>query len=470
MQLGTARNVVIPEAERRRTAYHEAGHALLGMLQPGADPVRKVSIVPRGRALGVTLSTPDADRYGYDANYLRGRIIGALGGMAAEQEVFDVVTTGAESDLETVTRIARSMVGRWGMSERIGTLSVLPAEGDPRMAGVSDGAARRRRRGGPPHHRRVLRRGAPAAPGEPRQARRHRRAAARAREPGRGRGLRGRGHRPPARATARDAAHECGGPRVMSDLADTTLQLSSGARIPQVGLGVWQTPSGATTRQAVAAALDLGYRHAPTPPTSTATRPRCRRGDPGEGRRAREAVFVTTKLWNADQGYDRALRAFDASLERLGLDYIDLYLIHWPVAGKRLDSWRALERLFAEGRARSIGVSSFSVPHLEELLGKATRVPAVNQIELTPFLQRRETRALCAQHGITVEAYSPLTHGQRLDHPVVKDVARRVGRSVAQVLLRWGLQQGRRCSRSRRSAPASPRTARCSTSRWTTAP
>jgi cell division protease FtsH len=139
VQLGTARNVVIPEDQRRRTAYHEAGHALLGMLQPGADPVRKVSIIPRGRALGVTLSTPESDRYGYDANYLRGRIIGALGGMASEQEVFDIVTTGAESDLETVTRIARSMVGRWGMSARVGTLSVLPAEGDPRMAGVSEG-------------------------------------------------------------------------------------------------------------------------------------------------------------------------------------------------------------------------------------------------------------------------------------------------------------------------------------------
>jgi len=139
VQLGTARNVVIPDEERRRTAYHEAGHALIGMLQPGADPVRKVSIIPRGRALGVTLSTPESDRYGYDANYLRGRIIGALGGMAAEQEVFNVVTTGAENDLEIVTRIARSMVGRWGMSERIGTLSVLPPEGDPRMAGVSDG-------------------------------------------------------------------------------------------------------------------------------------------------------------------------------------------------------------------------------------------------------------------------------------------------------------------------------------------
>jgi len=138
VQLGTARNVVISEEERRRTAYHEAGHALIGMLQPGADTVRKVSIIPRGRALGVTLATPESDRYGYDANYLRGRIIGALGGMAAEQEVFNVVTTGAENDLEVVTRIARSMVGRWGMSDRIGTQSVLPADGDPRMAGMSD--------------------------------------------------------------------------------------------------------------------------------------------------------------------------------------------------------------------------------------------------------------------------------------------------------------------------------------------
>ena len=226
----------------------------------------------------------------------------------------------------------------------------------------------------------------------------------------------------------------------MSGLADTTLQLSSGARIPQVGLGVWQTPSGATTRTAVAAALDGGYRHIDT------ARIYGNEADVGAAVResgvAREALFVTTKLWNADQGYDGALRAFDASLKRLGLDYVDLYLIHWPVAGKRLDSWRALERIHEDGRARSIGVSNFLVPHLEELLGKATRVPAVNQIELTPFLQRRETRALCAKHGIVVEAYSPLTHGKRLDHPVVKDVARRVGRSVAQVLLRWGLQQG----------------------------
>ncbi|MFI5999748.1 ATP-dependent zinc metalloprotease FtsH [Streptomyces sp. NPDC051366] len=128
VQLGAARALVMPEEERRRTAYHESGHALLGMLQPGADPVRKITIVPRGRALGVTLSTPDADRYSYTEDYLRGRIIGALGGMAAEHVVFDVITTGAENDLEQVTNLARGMVGRWGMSERVGRLTAIPAD------------------------------------------------------------------------------------------------------------------------------------------------------------------------------------------------------------------------------------------------------------------------------------------------------------------------------------------------------
>ncbi|MET9620373.1 ATP-dependent zinc metalloprotease FtsH [Streptomyces sp. NPDC006464] len=128
VQLGAERPLVMAEEERRRTAYHESGHALLGMLQPGADPVRKITIVPRGRALGVTLSTPDADRYAYTEEYLRGRIIGALGGMAAERVVFDAVTTGAESDLEQVTNIARGMAGRWGMSERVGRLTAIPSD------------------------------------------------------------------------------------------------------------------------------------------------------------------------------------------------------------------------------------------------------------------------------------------------------------------------------------------------------
>lgn len=128
VQLGAKRPLVMPEDERRRTAYHESGHALLGMLHPGADPVRKITIVPRGRALGVTLSTPDADRYAYTEEYLRGRIIGALGGMAAEHVVYNVITTGAENDLEQVTNLARGMVGRWGMSERVGRLTAIPAD------------------------------------------------------------------------------------------------------------------------------------------------------------------------------------------------------------------------------------------------------------------------------------------------------------------------------------------------------
>jgi diketogulonate reductase-like aldo/keto reductase len=190
----------------------------------------------------------------------------------------------------------------------------------------------------------------------------------------------------------------------------------------------------------VLAALRLGYRHIDT------ARAYRNEADVGSAVRAsglpRDQIFVTTKLWNEDQGYDRALRAFDASLQRLGLEYVDLYLLHWPVAGRRLDSWRALERLYEEGRARSIGVSNFLVPHLTELLASARHPPAANQIELTPFLQRRETVALCEHHGIVVEAYSPLTHGRRLDDPMVAKVARRVGRTAAQVLLRWGLQHG----------------------------
>ena len=167
--------------------------------------------------------------------------------------------------------------------------------------------------------------------------------------------------------------------RAMSDATTATLPLPSGAVIPQVGLGVWQTPAGATARQAVLEALRVGYRHVDT------ARIYGNEADVGAGVRSsgvpREQLFVTTKLWNDDQGYDRALRAFDASLQRLGLDYVDLYLLHWPVAGKRLDSWRALERLYDEKRARAIGVSNFLVPHLKELLGAAKHTPSVNQID-----------------------------------------------------------------------------------------
>lgn len=187
-------------------------------------------------------------------------------------------------------------------------------------------------------------------------------------------------------------------------------------------------------------ALRLGYRHIDTARVYGNER------DVGVAMREsgvpRAQVFVTTKLWNDDQGYDSALRAFDASLSRLELEYIDLYLLHWPVPRKRLESWRALEKLLSDGRVRAIGVSNFMVRHLEELLAHAKVVPAVDQIEVSPFLQQRDVRACCAEHGIAVEAYSPLTKGKRLPHPVVADVARRVGRSSAQVLLRWGLQHG----------------------------
>jgi diketogulonate reductase-like aldo/keto reductase len=223
-------------------------------------------------------------------------------------------------------------------------------------------------------------------------------------------------------------------------VVEDIVTLNTGARIPRIGLGVWQAPRGGPTRGAVTAALESGYRHVDTAAIYG------NEADVGRAVREsaipREQIFVTTKLWNADQGYDSALRALDASLARLGLEYVDLYLIHWPVPRKRLDSWRALERLHEQKRARAIGVSNFMKEHLEELLSHARVVPAANQIELTPFLQRRDTVAFCKDRGIVVEAYSPLTRGRRLDHPVLVDVARHAKRTPAQVLLRWGVQHG----------------------------
>ena len=219
---------------------------------------------------------------------------------------------------------------------------------------------------------------------------------------------------------------------------DSTRKLNTGAEIPRVGLGVFQAPRGEATRGAVRAAIELGYRHIDT------ARVYGNEADVGAAVRAaavpREALFVTTKLWNSDQGYASARSAFDASLERLGLEYVDLYLLHWPVPGRRLESWAALEEIYASGRARAIGVSNFMTHHLDELLARAKVVPAVNQIEISPFLQQRDVRAYCEARGIVVEAYSPLTKGLRLDHPVVRRIAGDAGRSPAQVLLRWGLQ------------------------------
>jgi methylglyoxal/glyoxal reductase len=223
-------------------------------------------------------------------------------------------------------------------------------------------------------------------------------------------------------------------------MAQPHLTLRSGIRIPAIGLGVFRTPTGAETRRVVREALVCGYRHVDT------ARIYGNEADVAEGIREsgldRNEVFVTTKIWNDDQGYEATLRAFDQSLARMRFEHVDLVLLHWPVHGKRLDSWRALERVRSEGRARAIGVSNFMPRHLGELIAYCKEVPAVNQVELSPFLQQRELRALCEAHGIVVEAYSPLTKGRRLAHPEVVRIAGEFGCTPAQVLLRWGLEKG----------------------------
>jgi diketogulonate reductase-like aldo/keto reductase len=219
------------------------------------------------------------------------------------------------------------------------------------------------------------------------------------------------------------------------------ITLRDGRAIPQLGFGVFQIPPGSETQSAVAAALEVGYRQVDTAAVYR------NEADVGAAIRssglAPESVWVTTKLANADQGAATARRAFEVSLERLGLDGVDLYLLHWPHE-RRLESWRVLEQLHAEGLARSIGVSNFLVRHLDELLAHASVPPAVNQIELSPFLyrSREDTLARCAEEGIVVEAYSPLTKGRRLDDSTVATIAAEVRRTPAQVLIRWSLQKG----------------------------
>lgn len=222
-----------------------------------------------------------------------------------------------------------------------------------------------------------------------------------------------------------------------------TITLNNGVVIPQVGLGVFQTKEGAEVERAVSAALEAGYRMIDTAAIYG--------NEVGVGRAIkdsgipREEIFITTKLWNADHAFDDALRAFDESLEKLDCGYIDLYLIHWPLPmeGKFTEAWRALEQIYASRRTRAIGVSNFKPHHLDELLRGAEVVPAVNQIELHPFLQQRETSDYCAAHGIIVESYSPLMQaGEALEHPVVAKLAEKHGKSPAQVILRWHVQSG----------------------------
>jgi diketogulonate reductase-like aldo/keto reductase len=220
----------------------------------------------------------------------------------------------------------------------------------------------------------------------------------------------------------------------------STVRLNNGVEIPRFGIGVFRSPRGEETRNAVAHALAAGYRHVDTARSYNNER------DVGAAIRdsgiPRSEIFVTTKLWNDDQGYDSTLRACERSLKELGLDYVDLYLEHWPVPGRRLDSWRAMEKLLADGKCRAIGVSNFMRRHLEELLQHAKVVPAVNQVELNPFLNQEEVRRYCEARGIVVEAYSPLTKGYRLGHSLLGRIAGRYGKTPAQVLIRWCLQHG----------------------------
>jgi len=221
-----------------------------------------------------------------------------------------------------------------------------------------------------------------------------------------------------------------------------TISLSNGVQMPMLGLGTWQTPDGETASQAVRWAIELGYRH-----IDTAAIYGNEKGV-GEGVRSsgvkREKIFVTTKVWNDAQraGYDAVLSAFDESLARLQFDYVDLYLVHWPVKGKYKEAWRAMEKIYADGRAKAIGVSNFLQHHLDDLLPDAQIVPQVDQIELHPWLQQKSLTEYSVKHRIVQTAWSPLMQGKIDDVPELKRIARQYGKSAAQVALRWNIQHG----------------------------
>ncbi len=227
----------------------------------------------------------------------------------------------------------------------------------------------------------------------------------------------------------------------MAELTIPNLTLHDGVEIPQLGFGVFQVPP-VETQEVVELALEAGYRHVDTAAAY--------RNEEGVGAAieasalTREQVFVTTKLWNSAQGYDSTLAAFEASLGRLGFDYVDLYLIHWPVPSEDrfVDTWRAFERIHEEGRARTIGVSNFRVEDLERLEAETDTRPTLNQIELHPRLPQAELRIWQGEHQIATEAWSPLAQGDLLDEPTITAIAERHGKTPAQTILRWHLQLG----------------------------
>lgn len=215
------------------------------------------------------------------------------------------------------------------------------------------------------------------------------------------------------------------------------IQLANGVKMPLLGLGVFKA-NGPDTQQAVKWALEAGYRSIDTAAIY---------GNETEVGNAlkeckvpREHLFITTKVWNTDQGYDTTIKAFEKSLKKLQLTYLDLYLIHWPVQDKYVDTWRALEMLYNEGKIKAIGVCNFQPHHLDTLIQASKIVPMVNQIELHPFLSQEEVRNYCKQHNIVVEAWSPLGRGKMLDNPQLKEIADRHKKSIAQIILRWDIQ------------------------------
>lgn len=225
----------------------------------------------------------------------------------------------------------------------------------------------------------------------------------------------------------------------MMNLKSTT-KLANGVEMPWFGLGVFKVQEGQEVVDSVKAAIIAGYRS-----IDTAT---VYGNEEGVGQAiresgvAREELFITTKVWNNDQGYDSTLAAFDLSLSKLGLDYVDLYLVHWPIRAKYKDTWRALEKLYADGKVRAIGVSNFQIDHLEDLLTEAKVKPMVNQVELHPLLSQLELREFCRAQGIQIEAWAPLAQGHLLDNEVIADIAARHNKTLPQVILRWDLQNG----------------------------